>query len=1231
MKYLYISISAAFFHLSSFIFGQVVINVDASALKKPISPYIYGKNNSLSDNPADPLNSAEWQRLHDMGIKMFRENGGNNATKYNWRRKLSSHPDWYNNVYSHNWDFAASSLGTNIPSAQGMWAFQLIGKAARTSTANFNDWSFNQSKWWSGTGQNLAGGGQVDTSGGSDALVEGNPSLYLENWNADSTTGILDHWFGASGPGLDSGKLVYWSMDNEPEIWNGTHDDVWPSQPSAEEFMQMYFATAKKARAKFPGIKLVGPVPANEWQWYNWNGGKINYHGQEYVWLEYFILRVAEEQHTSGIRLLDVLDIHFYPYETSPSDITQLYRVFFDTTYNYPGANGVKKLGTTITKEYIFKRCSDWLKQYMGTGHGVTFSVTETAIAKKDDPSLTANWYASTLGEFAKQGVEVFTPWDWIPGMSEVIHLYTRYGKKNILPAESSNEYYVSAYPTITDGSDSMTVFLINRHLYESKDISLRLDEFYVKDGSHNLYTLSDLPSSETFVSHSSNAISTNNIEISDNEIMLNLPPLSVSALVVSKGTPSYGEMVTSAEAETGSLVGVTTSTTRAGYSGSGYVAGFDTSGDRVTVNINVPVKDVYRIVIRYSAAGLNNHNLTVNGAFTANLSFPPTDTFATKDAGGFVLNSGNNVISLNHISGTLEPDKFEIYLMQTNDFDIAPRLIDSAASQTTKVLYDYLQSQFGKKIISGQTHDYYSQLKNVAGKSPMLRAGDFQHFTQGYPYLWSNEINGHIYGYDGNDGTVNSLINWYNASGKKGIVSMHWHWHDPLGDSTSNVSTNTFYTNQTSFDIRRAVIPGTLEYNCVIRDIDSIAFQLKKFQTAGIPVLWRPLHEAGGGWFWWGAHGAEPCLALWDMLIERLKNYHQLHNLIWIWSSPEPEWYPGNDKVDMIGYDSYPGSFNYTNQKSIFDNLFMITRGEKLIAMTENGPIPDPDASITGDAPWLYFMSWSDLVVSQNSESHIRSVYNNPLVLSLESLAPPKFNVTIRVIRDLTYDPLNVNSVLFNNETKVTNSSGEVLYAVDPGTYEYFIQRTSYESIEGTIEVTSDTTITFILHQTHANVRMRLREDTRPVTNAIVSLDLDTLYSNSLGDALYSQLPVSTSYEYTITKDGYEEKEGDVYLSRDTTVLIQMTKATVSADFSPSKSDFRLWPNPAREFLNISTPGQSNKRIIMITSLSGLTVRRIEMDREQMQLDIRDLIPGAYVVQIITDDATHRGFFTKK
>ena len=135
------------------------IRVDALAGRKAISPWLYGRNNSLSDDRKKPLVATDWQFLRDAGVRMLRENGGNNATKYNWVLKLSSHPDWYNNVYAHDWDFEARSLQANLPGAQGMWAFQLIGKAASTTAYNFNDWAYNRSQWWEGVRNNWAGGG----------------------------------------------------------------------------------------------------------------------------------------------------------------------------------------------------------------------------------------------------------------------------------------------------------------------------------------------------------------------------------------------------------------------------------------------------------------------------------------------------------------------------------------------------------------------------------------------------------------------------------------------------------------------------------------------------------------------------------------------------------------------------------------------------------------------------------------------------------------------------------------------------------------------------------------------------------------------------------------------------------------------------------------------------------------------------------------------------------------
>jgi hypothetical protein len=516
----------------------VQVSVDLHLDRAAVSPYLYGKNDFVG-SPDSPLSEAGWQRFRDAGVRLLRMHGGNNGTKYNWRKKLTSHPDWYNNVYGADWDYAQTELQRHLPGVQAMWCFQLLGKVADNPNHNFDDWSYNRSQWWAGVGQNLAGGGVPNPNGGGKALTEGNPALYLTDTSAVESTAILDHWIKPDGLGLDRTQFRYWNMDNEPEIWEGTHDDVMPKQISAEAFMQRYFEYAKAARARYPEMKLVGPVPANEWQWYHWPSA-ITADGRTYPWLEYFIKRVGEEQARTGVRLLDVLDLHYYPAATDPASVVQLHRTFFDPTYVNPDANGVRAVNggwdDSIKQEYIFGRCQQWLDRYLGAGHGVTLGLTETGLPV-ENARLASVWYASTLGEFMKHGVEVFTPWSWQPGMWEVLHLYSRYNGATSVRATSSDENTVSAYVTTDDGTGRLTVVLVNRALTASQSSTVELAGDSVPDGSYSTLQLANLPATETFVSHASNALATGSVSLAGNRFSLTLPPLSVTSVLLQRAT----------------------------------------------------------------------------------------------------------------------------------------------------------------------------------------------------------------------------------------------------------------------------------------------------------------------------------------------------------------------------------------------------------------------------------------------------------------------------------------------------------------------------------------------------------------------------------------------------------------------------------------------------------------------------------------------------------------------
>jgi hypothetical protein len=511
---------------------NVTISVNATQNKRLISPYIYGRNEGFDKSV---------QFYKDAGLRFARMNGGNNATGYNWRKKITVHPDWYNNVYGTNWDANAQNIANNYTDIQGMFAFQLLGRVASNTNNNFDDWAFNQSQYWEGHGQNLAGGGVPNTQNpGGKALVEGDYNLFTQPWPADSSVAILNHWFGANGLGLDKNRFLYWNMDNEVDIWNGTHDYFMPTLISASAFMDRYIELAKKAKALYPGIKLCGPVNTSEWFWYKWSNESIYINGRYYPWMEYFIKRLGDEYKATGIKLVDVVDIHNYPwYNSDDAAALQGHRIYYDTTYDYPGSNGIKSStggwDNSLTKQYIFKRINGWLNEHFGANNGITCGVSEWGTMSSSNPTLESVIYASHLGTFANNGVELFSPWNWSIGMWETLHLFSRNAKKYSVSSTSSNENTVSAYSSVNENADSLTVILVNRDMSGSRTATINLSNFSVANGNYNTLQISSLPTTETFVSHTQNALKANTVAVNSNSLTITVPALSTTAILLVK------------------------------------------------------------------------------------------------------------------------------------------------------------------------------------------------------------------------------------------------------------------------------------------------------------------------------------------------------------------------------------------------------------------------------------------------------------------------------------------------------------------------------------------------------------------------------------------------------------------------------------------------------------------------------------------------------------------------
>jgi mannan endo-1,4-beta-mannosidase len=439
-------------------------------------------------------------------------------------------------------------------------------------------------------------------------------------------------------------------------------------------------------------------------------------------------------------------------------------------------------------------------------------------------------------------------------------------------------------------------------------------------------------------------------------------------------------------EAEDGTRVGTQVSTQRSGYSGSGYVTGFDADGDKVTMAITTQKKGVYDISVNYASPSGDKFNFVfVNDQNLGSVAFPATASFKEANVGKVFLNKGENTIAIVKEWGYFDVDNVRLEASEASAFNnIAPALVAPSPSHKTDSLYKFLSKVYGKVILSGQYGGTaeFTRIKNVSGKTPAMRGFDMIDYSPSRVAFGATSAE------------AENAIAW---SQQRGIVTFAWHWNAPkdLINQPGKEWWRGFYTEATTFDVTKAMNnTSSEEYTLIIRDIDAIAVQLKKLKDANIPVLWRPLHEAEGKWFWWGAKDAEPCKWLWKLVFDRLVHHHQLNNLIWVWTStgtPDAlNWYPGDAYVDIVGADIYLPAGNYGSNFITFDNMAALYAGKKIVTLSENGPIPDPESLFSDVAAWSWFCTWSgDFILNGvlNTPAHINAVYNHEYVITLDEI----------------------------------------------------------------------------------------------------------------------------------------------------------------------------------------------------------------------------------------------------
>lgn len=351
---------------------------------------------------------------------------------------------------------------------------------------------------------------------------------------------------------------------------------------------------------------------------------------------------------------------------------------------------------------------------------------------------------------------------------------------------------------------------------------------------------------------------------------------------------------------------------------------------------------------------------------------------------------------------------------------DLEAPLSDENATTNAKRLYSFILRNYGHKVITGQMENAWNndfnqlgKVYNDTNKYPALMGFDFMDYT----VQWAID--------SGFNKQTERAINFWNGkdySGKKisdsnGIVAFCWHWFEPL-------EKNTYKPEETSFRIPYDLKTSTwktssIEYKEMIKDLDVIAKELIKLQSAGVPVIWRPFHEGAGNvgqfeggvaWFWWGAGtcaedatNLDKCgkayIALWRLMYDYFTETKGIHNLIWMWNGENAKFYPGDDYVDMIGKDIYvKEKGDYSSRKTEFNNFQKINT--KLpVALTECGLIPSLENMKKDRAMWSYFMVWNDSSndntnadnfwngENHNPKDHKLDIYNSSLAITLDDV----------------------------------------------------------------------------------------------------------------------------------------------------------------------------------------------------------------------------------------------------
>lgn len=478
---------------------------------------------------------------------------------------------------------------------------------------------------------------------------------------------------------------------------------------------------------------------------------------------------------------------------------------------------------------------------------------------------------------------------------------------------------------------------------------------------------------------------------------------MDITKSVIIFGLAAVSSFAAKYEGESATLSEGAKSVNSTGVSGTGYA---DMQEGNITfTGVTAESAGKYLLTVHYKAGDDKVNYLKVNGASVGSIDFKKTSDWADVST-PVTLKAGTNSIALEKFWGWISVDYISIDPYQSQAFNLSATPVTKNPTGAAQKLYSFLRENFGKKTISGmmtgdmtaytkdadfKTHDDAKDIYNRSGKYPALMGVDFL-FASG-----PNASTGWNMEY-----TEKAVSLAKNLWKQGGIPAFTWHWKDPLdqkdafyiqsaangGEYTDFNFATGFKSGSTEWDTESAAYKG------IVADIDHIADYFLELQKDSVAAIFRPLHEAGGKWFWWSINNGKQFAALYRLVFDRMVNVKGVRNLVWVYN-PESgnvtDWDPGKEYYDVISIDIYANANNNSSQSSAFDKYKEASGGTKIIALTENGPIPDVNNMHTDEAVWSWWMpwysTWSGTWTSQTSNALWKSNMEDERIITFEDM----------------------------------------------------------------------------------------------------------------------------------------------------------------------------------------------------------------------------------------------------